>query len=299
MNERYQYILTSQDEELPIKELLKRRMAISSRLLRKLKADKGVYLDGKGIKLYEKGKKGSIISIRLPDESSDFPPQDIAIDIIYEDQDLLVINKQAGLVVHPTKGHPDNTIANGIMNHMIHKGERYKIRFINRLDMNTSGVLLVGKNSHCQDNFTKQATSGKVEKSYLALVKGIVEDCKGTIDQPIAKADEKGIRRIVISSGYESVTHYQVIERFDKGFTLLLVRLETGRTHQIRVHLSHLGHPIEGDDLYGEPSELIGRQALHAYELCFQHPIRKESLSCYAPIPPDIERLLSKIRQDS
>ena len=295
MDERYQYILTSEDTELPIKELLKRRMAISSRLLRKLKAGDKVYLDGEKIRLYEKGREGSKITIKFPEEKSNFPPQAISIDVLYEDRDLLVINKQPGIVVHPTKGHPCNTIANGIMNHMMDREESYKIRFINRLDMFTSGVLLVGKNSYSQDDFTRQAFAGEVVKSYILVVNGTVDGDRGTIDLPIAKLDENDIKRAVISGGYNSITHYEVIERYSKGYTLLRAVLETGRTHQIRVHFSHLGHPVVGDNLYGGSSELIARQALHAEKLDFRHPATGENLSIRAPLPPDMEHLLTQI----
>lgn len=297
MDERYRHIITGEDAELPIKELLKRRMNISSRLLRKLKADDLVSLNGRKIRLFEKGREGDIITLILPDETSNFIPEDIPIHVIYEDADLLVINKQAGIVVHPTKGHQSNTMANGLMKYMIDQGDDYKIRFINRLDMNTTGILLVGKNAYCQEDFARQASSGKVEKKYLAIVAGSVGEDNGTIDLPVGKPLADDIKRAVIPEGYPSVTHYEVIERFEKGYTLLRVLLETGRTHQIRVHLSHLGYPIVGDVLYGrENPELIGRQALHAEQLGFDHPVTGERLSFLAPLPSDVEELLLRIR---
>lgn len=281
MDERYQYIIKNEDTELPIKELLKRRLGFSSRLLRQLKVRGQVYLDGRPVRLYEKGKAGARITVILPEECSDFPPEDISIEVIYEDLDILAINKQPGIVVHPTKGHSCHTIANGIMKHMLEKGEGYKIRFINRLDRDTTGVLLVGKNSYCQDDFTRQASEGRVEKKYIAVVKGTVMQEEGVIDLPVGKPVEGDIKRAVMLDGYPSVTRYQVIERFDKGYTLLRLSLETGRTHQIRVHLSHIGHPVVGDTLYGgEDGELIDRQALHAEQLIFLHPVTQKSFLC-------------------
>lgn len=297
MNERYQYIINNEDAELPIKELLKRRMGLSSRLLTRLKREGRVYLNGKNIKLFEKGKTGDRITVIFPEESSDFLPQPIPLNIIYEDRDLLVLNKQPGLVVHPTKGHPCDTIANGVMYYMNNKNDSYKIRFINRLDMNTSGVVLIGKNSYCQDDFTRQATEGKVEKRYVAIVKGTIPEDKGTINLPIGKPSEDTIKRTILYNGYTSVTHYEVLERFDKGYTMISVLLETGRTHQIRVHMSHIGYPIIGDMLYGgEAPDLICRQALHAEQLSFYHPADGVRLSLKAPLPEDMVHLISYLR---
>jgi len=297
MDDRYQYIIKNEDTELPIKELLKRRLGISTRLLRKLKEGDCVYLDGRTIRLCEKGKAGERITLLLPEESSGFIPEAIPIEVIFEDPDLLAINKQPGFVVHPTKGHPCHTIANGLMKYMLDRGDRYKIRFINRLDMDTTGILLIGKNSHCQDDFSKQAAAGRIEKKYLAVVKGLVMQDGGTIDLPVGKPVDDQLRRAVIPDGYPSITHYEVLERFDRGYTLVRLLLETGRTHQIRVHMSHIGHPVIGDVLYGgEAVHLIERQALHAEELHFNHPITGERLSLYAPLPEDMKRLLRLIR---
>ena len=297
MNERYQYIIKNEDTELPIKELLKRRLGISSRLLRKLKDGDRVYLNGRKVKLFERGRTGEKITVVLPEESSGFPPEPIPIDVIYEDPDLLAINKQPGFVVHPTKGHPCHTIANGLMKYMLDRGDNYKIRFINRLDRDTTGILLIGKNSHCQDDFARQASEGRVEKKYIAIVKGLVMQEKGIIDLPVGKPVDDQIKRAVIPDGYPSITHYRVLERFEKGYTLVRISLETGRTHQIRVHMSHIGHPVLGDVLYGgEAVRLIERQALHAEQLHFQHPITGDRLSLHAPLPEDMENLLHLLR---
>lgn len=297
MDERYQYIIEEEDTELPLKELLKRRLGFSSRLLRQIKVRGQVYLDGSPVRLNVKGKTGERITVILPEECSDFPPEDIPINVIYEDPDLLAINKQPGIVVHPTKGHLYHTIANGVMKYMLDKGDRYKIRFINRLDRDTTGVLLIGKNSFCQDDFTRQASEGLVEKKYIAVVKGIVMQDEGVIDLPVGRPTAEDIKRAIMPDGYPSVTHYRVIEHFDKGYTLLQLSLETGRTHQIRVHLSHIGHPVAGDTIYGgENPELIDRQALHAEELSFRHPVTGERLTLNAPLPEDMDKLIRSLR---
>ena len=299
MKERFHYFITDADQELPIKELLKRRLGISSRLLRKLKQGDWVTLNGKPAKLFEKGFAGDRVAFTIPEETSGFEPESIPIDVLYEDQDLLAINKQPGYVVHPTKGHPGHTIANGLMKRMLDREESYKIRFINRLDMDTSGVLLIGKNSHTQDDVSKQGSRGTVRKEYVAVVKGVPERTEGTIDLPVGKPIDDKVMRAVMPEGDASVTHYRVQETFGKDYSLLSLRLETGRTHQIRVHLSHLGHPVVGDHLYGGSDiRRIERQALHAVLLEFDHPVSGERLSIEAPFPSDLKALLQQLRSE-
>lgn len=293
-NNKLSYIINEEDAGLSIKMLLKHRLRLSSRLLRKLKNENSVFLNDRPVKMFEKGRTGDRITFDMPNETSGFTPEEIPIDVLFEDDDLLIINKQPGYVVHPTKGHSNNTIANGIMNYMLQKGESYKIRFINRLDMDTSGVLLIGKNSHSQDDFAKQADEGRVVKKYLAVLEGIITDDEGIIDLPIGKPEDDRVKRAVISDGYPSITRYRVIERFGSKYTLTELTLETGRTHQIRVHMAHLGCPVLGDVLYGnEAAGLIGRQALHAVQLDFDHPVTKERLSIKAPLPDDMKDMIN------
>jgi 23S rRNA pseudouridine1911/1915/1917 synthase len=295
---KFEYIIKENDKELPIKELLKRNFSFSSRLMTKLKVNNLVQLNGSLIKMYEKGNPGDRITVSLPNEKSDFEPENIPISVVYEDDDLLIINKQPGYVVHPTKGHPCHTIANGVMNYMLENQKHFKIRFINRLDMDTSGLLAIAKNSHCQDDMSKQMGENGVTKKYAAVVKGIIAEEEGTVDLPIDKEQEDHVKRAVIKDGYPSVTHYKVLERFEKGYTLVELVLETGRTHQIRVHMSHIGHPIVGDVLYGEASVwLIERQALHARYLSFRHPVTNQFMEMEATLPDDMLTLLEKIKK--
>ena len=297
MSERtFTYTIKEGDEELKVKELLRRRLGFSSRLMRKLKVQGGVELNGSFVKLYEKGKVGDVLTVAMPEERSQFEPENIRINVLYEDDDLLFINKQPGMVVHPTKGHVNHTIANGLMQYMLDTDQSFKIRFINRLDMDTSGVLLIGKNSHCQDDFAKQAAENRVEKKYTAVVRGVIEEEEGTVDLPIALEQEDHVRRAVREDGYPSVTHYRVLERFS-GYTLVELLLETGRTHQIRVHMAHIGHPVVGDVLYGKQEDLlIDRQALHAKSLSLMHPVTRRSLTVEASLPEDMLRLTEKLR---
>ena len=290
------YIIRKEDEELRIKEILRRRLHFSSRLMRRLKVENGVMLNDEVAKLYIQVKEGDVVSVFMPKETSGFEPEDIPITVLYEDDDLLLINKQPGHVVHPTKGHVNHTIANGVMRYMIDTDQSFKIRFINRLDMDTSGVLAIGKNSHCQDDFFRQTEQDKVEKKYVAVVRGIIAEDKGTIDLPIDLEQENHVRRAVVEGGYPSVTHYRTLARYKSGYTMVELSLETGRTHQIRVHMAHIGHPIVGDVLYGVPEEeLITRQALHAVSLGFYHPVTGEAMKVEAPLPEDMQQLLEKL----
>ncbi len=294
---KFKYVIKENDKELPIKELLKRNFRFSTRLIIKLKVNNGVMLNGIPVKMNEKGHHtGDILTVFMPEEVSSFEPENIPVSVIYEDDDLLIINKQPGYVVHPTKGHPCHTMANGIMKYMLDQNMQYKIRFINRLDMDTSGLLAIAKNSYCQDDLARQMADNNVMKKYTAIVKGTLEENEGTIDLPIGKEEEGKVKRTVIKNGSQSITHYRVIERYNKGYSMVELILETGRTHQIRVHLSHIGHPVVGDVLYGETSVwLIERQALHAGYLSFKHPVTKQFMEFEAPLPEDIHILIKKI----
>ncbi len=301
---KFNYIVTEDDvkKERQIKELLRLNFNLSSRLNKKIKRENLILLNSKPVKTYLLPDVGDILSISMPEEVSDFIPEPIPIEIVYEDDDLLVINKQAGIVVHPTKGHHSHTMANGVMNYMLESKQSFKIRFINRLDMETSGILVVAKNSHVQDDFTKQMANNKVEKKYMAVLKGILENDEGIVDLPIGRPDMERPERSVLldDTGADSITHYKVLERYETGYTLVELILKTGRTHQIRVHMSHMGHPVVGDHLYGGANVLlIERQALHAHKLSFYKSVTKEKLQLEAPIPDDIAQLIMKLQNSN
>ena len=297
--------IEKEDEGLGIRRMLKRHFDFSSRLFAKLRHQGLVFLNGEKLEGYMKPKEGDTVTCVMPDEVSRFEPEDIPFDVIYEDEDILVIDKPAGYTVHPTKGHPSHTMANGIMKYMLDSGEKYKIRFVNRLDMDTTGLLIVGKNSNAQDMLIRDMDNGKVDKRYLAVCVGVMDKDEFKVDLPIGQPEKDKVGRSVVpeGEGRPSVTNVKVLERispsasYESGFTLVELRLETGRTHQIRVHLSHIGHPLAGDPLYGDgdPS-LIARQALHAYKLSFRHPVTKKEMGFEAPIPEDMSKLLAKIR---
>lgn len=292
----FKYIITEEDKGIPIKQIMKREFSFSSRLMTKVKHNKCTYINGESLPTWVEGNPGDVLEVRLPEESSDFEPEDIPIHVVYEDGDVLVINKQPYVIVHPTKGHPVHTIANGLMKYMTDTHQQFKIRFVNRLDMDTSGLLIIGKNSHTQDSLMKQMKTNTVEKRYVAIVKGVIEEEEGTIDLPIGRPDPERVERGVMEDGDPSITHYKVLERFNKH-TLVELLLETGRTHQIRVHMSHIGYPVLGDYLYGgDAPSLIERQALHARYLSFNHPVTGERLNLEADLYDDMNQLIAKLR---
>lgn len=217
------------------------------------------------------------------------------LDIIYEDFDIIAINKPAGIVVHPTKRHQELTLANGLSEYFISSEMKIKPRFVNRLDMNTSGILLVAKNSYAHHILSENMKKQEMNKNYIALVCGVVKDDYGLIDRPIFKEEEE-FKRIVDSRGQNSKTMFKVLKRFD-NYTLVELELLTGRTHQIRVHMSYLGHPLVGDELYGGDTKIMQRQALHSFKTITIQPRLKKELIFEAELPIDMKEALIKIER--
>ena len=215
------------------------------------------------------------------------------IKLLYEDADLMVVEKEPFVVVHPTKGHQSGTLANGLIKLFKDKSINSKIRFVNRLDRDTSGILIVAKNSYCHSILTKDDAMHEMEKKYYAVVSGHLEKESGVIDLPIDKSED-GIRRMVSEKGQRAVTRYKVIDKL-KQATLLEISLETGRTHQIRVHFSHIGQPLVGDELYGGDMSLLNRQALHCFELGFYSPRKSEIIYIKSELPHDMRELVKEL----
>ena len=282
-----------------IREYLKEELGLSSRLIRGASIDKRIFANNKAVKMNYilKGNDSILINL-MKDETQNIDPENIPIDIIYEDEDIIVVNKEPNMVVHPTKRHQSGTLANALMYYFKESNQKCIVRLVSRLDMDTSGLIIIAKNQYAHMELSKEMSLNNVEKRYLAVVHGHMENIEGTIDLPIYRPEEEGtIRRVIDDRGQRSITHYKVIERF-KDSDLVECLLETGRTHQIRVHLSSLGHPIWGDTLYGneEDNEIRTRQALHAYGLDFKSPRTKNPLTLRASLPKDIENLINKIR---
>ncbi len=293
---KYNHTVTEEEYGQSINQILRANYTFSARFKTKMKFQSLVDLNGVPTPGYVKPDVGDVIGIRLPEETSDFPPEDIPIDVLFEDDDLLIINKQPGIIVHPTKGHPTSTIANGIMKYMLDTDQSFKIRFANRIDMDTSGIVICCKNANAQNDISSQMRSQTVVKKYIAIVHGSVDRDEFTIDLPVGRESQETIRRSVMyEGGKDAVTDVKVLRRY-ADYTLVELSLHTGRTHQIRVHLSHIGHPIIGDSLYdGDAPGLIDRQALHAYRISFLHPVSKERIEIEAPFPKDIETAIAKI----
>ncbi len=288
------FVITT-DKDSKLKDFLIDELNFSVRSISKMKRDKNIFVNGENRKPTGYITKGDLVEIIIDEEGSDFLSQDLKVEYLYEDFDLLIANKPPFMVVHPTKSHYEGTLANDVKHHIGKVNENYKIRFANRLDMNTSGIVVIAKNAYSHHKISCEMSENNTEKIYIAVVEGIVPNDSGTIDLPIYRDSEENITRCVDYRGQRSITHYEVLERM-KEATVLRLKLETGRTHQIRVHLSHIGHGIYGDELYGKVDEtLINRQALHAYKMSITQPRLNTRVSIISPIPNDILELIQKL----
>ncbi|MBP1890452.1 23S rRNA pseudouridine1911/1915/1917 synthase [Clostridium moniliforme] len=286
-----------------IREYLKEELELSSRLIRRASVEKRIFVNDEAVKMNFKLKSYDKVKIDLNrEESQDITPEKMDLDIVYEDEDILVVNKKPFMVVHPTKSYQSGTLANGVLNYFKETGQNCIVRLVSRLDMNTSGLIVIGKNQYAHMALSKEMKNNNMKKRYIAIVHGNLKEKEGTINVPIYRPEKEdgfnSIKRVVDERGQKSITHYKVLESFSNGDVVECL-LETGRTHQIRVHLSYLGHPIYGDFLYGngdEEKELIERQALHAYGLDFKSPRSGEMLSLRADLPEDLKNLIEKIK---
>lgn len=274
--------------------VLKEQFLLSDRLITKLKKANKIYLNSLPTYTKKSVTVGDTVSVLIDfeEDNSNIVASNIPLNIIYEDDYLLVLNKPANIAIHPSILHFDNSLSNGVKFYFDKLGLKKKIRIVNRLDRNTSGIVILAKNEYIQECLIKQMKTNEFKKEYLAIAKGILESKSGTLNFPIARKEGSIIERTVSSDGDSAITHYDVVKEFN-NLSLVHIVLETGRTHQIRVHFSHIGHPILGDTLYGSPSKLINRQALHSYKLTFIHPVTKKVVSLEAPLPNDIKNIIN------
>ena len=274
--------------------VLKEQFLLSDRLITKLKKANKIYLNSLPTYTKKSVTVGDTVSVLIDfeEDNSNIVASNIPLNIIYEDDYLLVLNKPANIAIHPSILHFDNSLSNGVKFYFDKLGLKKKIRIVNRLDRNTSGIVILAKNEYIQECLIKQMKTNEFIKEYLAIAKGILESKSGTLNFPIARKEGSIIERTVSSDGDSAITHYDVVKEFN-NLSLVHIVLETGRTHQIRVHFSHIGHPILGDTLYGSPSELINRQALHSYKLTFIHPVTKKELILESSLPNDIKNIIN------
>lgn len=299
-----EWIAAPEDAGARLDAFLAGKMEKTRSSVQKLIEEENVRLNGAPAAKNARLREGDRVeATEPPPEVLDVKPQNIPLDIVYEDQDLLVVNKPKGMVVHPAAGNPDGTLVNALLFHCGDSlsGINGVIRpgIVHRIDKDTSGLLIVAKNDRAHQSLAEQIAVHSFTRIYNAVVYGIVKEEEGTVSAPIGRHPTDRKRMAVLSSGgREAVTHYRVLERFP-GFTLVECRLETGRTHQIRVHMAHIGHPVAGDPVYGPKkciTELQG-QCLHARVIGFIHPATGEYLEFDSGLPPYFERFLEKLRR--
>lgn len=298
------YNVPAEDDSKTVKYILKNRFSLSERLVKKLKFNDKIYLGSLPVHVNAIVHEGDVIEahVDLDETNEDIIPEQIDIDIIYEDDSLIAINKPPNMVVHPTFRHFSGTVANALMYYLLQKGVKTLIRPVSRLDRDTSGIIIFALNSFVQDKLIKQMHTNSYLKEYVGLIHGFVKDCCGTINMPIDRLPGSIMLRHTTPEGAPSVTHYEVIERFGDA-TFAKFTLETGRTHQIRVHSQAIGHPLIGDTLYPLPlfegchEGLMSRQALHSIRTIFKHPVTQKILELSAPIPSDISHALEILRK--
>lgn len=294
MQRQIEYFVKPEEEGMTILSFLKKQ-GFSRHILASMKADKEAILlnSSRGFGRTPL-KQGDHLQIRLSEEvpSEHIVPTPMSLDILYEDEDILVLNKPSDTPVHPSMGNFDNTLANGAAYYYAQKGEIFVYRCINRLDRDTTGALILAKNALSAAILSDQMQQRLIHRTYLAIVEGTLPD-EGTIDAPIARAEDSLIlRRPDFENGEHAVTHFRRLA-VRNGYSLAELHLETGRTHQIRVHMKYIGHPLPGDYLYNPNYENFSRQPLHSYQLSFTHPITKKPMLFTAPVPEDFRDAFS------
>ena len=262
-----------------------------------------VAVNGRAVSKSYKLAGGEDIAVTLPEpEPVEAVPQDIPLDVVYEDADVIVVNKPSGMVVHPAPGHPDGTLVNALLYHCAGTlsgiGGALRPGIVHRIDRDTSGLIIAAKNDAAHQYLSAQLADHTLARTYECIVVGALREDRGTVDAPIARHPTDRKRMAVVAGGREAVTHWEVIARYP-GYTHVRCRLETGRTHQIRVHMAYIGHPILGDTVYGAQKEVPGLtgQCLHAVGLRFLHPRTHEVVELSCPLPEEFTRMLQKIRK--
>ena len=297
-------IIVQGETERLDKYISKQKVEISRVMIQKLIEENQILVNDKPQKASYKVQTGDEITINIPEvKETNLKSQEIPLDIIYEDNDILVVNKPKGMVVHPAVGNPDGTLVNAVMAHckgnLSGIGGELRPGIVHRLDKDTSGLIIVAKNDKAHINLSEQIQNREVKKVYLALVRGIITENEATINMPIARSTKDRKKMAVDKKGKVAITHFKVLKRFEK-YTYLEVAIETGRTHQIRVHMAEIGHPVVGDYTYsnGKNEFNIQGQMLHAKSLDFKHPITGKPIHLEAPLPEYFSEILSSLEQE-
>lgn len=282
--------------------IAKKNKEISRTMVQKLVEDGNVLVNGSKKKISYRVQKGDVIELNVPEAKEiKLKAQEIPLDIVYEDSDIIVVNKPKGMVVHPANGNPDGTLVNAIMakckGSLSGIGGEIRPGIVHRLDKDTSGLLIVAKNDKAHINMSNQIKNREVRKIYIALVKGNIGEDEATINMPIGRSTKDRKKMAVRKDGKEAITHFRVLRRYG-NYTLLEIKIDTGRTHQIRVHLAEIGHPVVGDRVYSNGKNEFGveGQMLHAKSLDFKHPVTHKHIHLEADLPEYFKEVLNKLQ---
>lgn len=290
------YVVNDLSTYTNVRQVLKNKFNMSNRLITKLKQNRFIYLNDVETYLDKLLSLGDVIKCKLDfnETSENIIPIQMDLKIIYEDDYLLVVDKPFNMAVHPSILHYTNSLSNGVKYYFESIGLNTKIRPVNRLDKDTTGIVIFAKNEYIQECLIRQMNNKTFYKEYLAILNGLLDEKQGTINAPIARKHGSIIERCVDNKGDVAISTYEVI-KFNVKSNISLVKfiLKTGRTHQIRVHSNYIGHPIIGDTLYGNPSNLINRQALHCHKMSFVHPITKNNIELISELPEDMKKAIN------
>lgn len=300
-----QYIIKKEQKNIRIDKLISElEKDLSRSSIQRMIEEGNILVNGKKVKSSYKVEEDNVITIKKEEPKEvDVLPEDIPLNIIYEDKDIIIINKKKGMVVHPGNGNPNGTLVNAIMSKckgsLSGIGGKIRPGIVHRIDKDTSGLVIVAKNDKAHINISNQIKNREVEKIYIALVRGVIKENKATINMPIARSNTNRKKMAVNKDGKEAISEFEVIKRYN-GYTLVKVKIKTGRTHQIRVHMSEIGYPIVGDTVYSNGKNPFGvkGQMLHSYQLEFKHPTSNKNMKLEASLPDYFEEVLKLLRKE-
>ena len=294
MNRTLTYEISTEYDGFLIDKYLKSQGYSSANITAIKKMPNNVVVNGQWVHMNRKLSAGEVLTVNISEDNSSekIPPVKMALDIVYEDEDIIVINKPAGLPIHPSLNHYEDSLANGLAYYYESQGKPFIFRCANRLDKNTSGLTVIAKHLVSANILSTMVKNRQFHREYYAIVRGTLAEKTGTIDAPIGRVDDSIItRQVDFENGERAVTHYEVIKE-NNGHSLVSIHLETGRTHQIRVHFKYIGHPLIGDHLYNPDFKYMNRQALHSHKIEFTHPITGSPISFVADLPTDMQFIL-------